>query len=185
MDIYLIRHTRVSLAPGICYGQSELDLAPEFDEQVAELKQQLPSDFDRIYSSPLSRCTQLAQTFGRNITTDKRLLEYHFGDWELTAWDDIDAESLNLWMQDFVNQRPEGGETLVEMSNRVNQFLDELRESGDSRILIASHAGVIRCVWSYLLGIPLSQIFKINVGYGTVLHFQLGDNPDHDALLVE
>jgi alpha-ribazole phosphatase len=190
MDVYLIRHTRVALDSGICYGQREVELAPEFDQQLAELKQQLPETFDTVYSSPLLRCTRLADHFSASIERDNRLQEYNFGDWEMRPWDDIDADALNVWMQDFVQQPPPGGETLVEMFERVSQFMNELRQSphqqpDHQQILISTHAGVMRCVWAYLLQIPLSQIFKVNVGYGKVLHIQLGDNPEHDAVFTD
>jgi alpha-ribazole phosphatase len=195
MDIYLIRHTRVALDSGICYGQSEIELAPEFDQQLAELKQQLPQKFDAVYSSPLQRCTRLAEQFSAGIEQDDRLKEYNFGDWEMQPWDDINTAELYAWMQDFVQLRPPGGETLVEMFARVSQFMDELRQTGhqqsghqppeNKQILISTHAGVIRCVWAYLLQIPLAQIFKINVGYGKALKIHLGDNPDHDAVFTD
>ena len=184
MDIYLIRHTRVAIDSGICYGQSEIELAADFDDQVVELRPQLPQTFDVIYSSPTKRCAHLAQQFGDGIEQDNRLLEYDFGEWEMRPWDDIDSGALHAWMQDFVNVRPPGGETLMEMFDRVQEFLDGLRQSQHSRVLITTHAGVIRCVWASLLHIPLVQIFKINVGYGTILHIQLSDNPDHDIVFA-
>lgn len=185
MDVYLIRHTRVALDSGICYGQSEVELAAEFDAQLAELKQQLPDAFDAVYASPLQRCTQLAGQFNASVEQDGHLQEYNFGDWEMQPWDDIDAETLNAWMQDFVHFRPPGGETLIEMFDRVSRFMNELRQSQHQQVLISTHAGVIRCVWAYLLQIPLAQIFKVNVGYGKVLHIQLGDNPEHDAVFTD
>ena len=185
MDLYLIRHTRVAAGSGICYGQSEVELAAEFDQQLSQLKKQLPDAFDRVYSSPLQRCTVLAEQFGTPIEKDRRLLEYSFGDWEMQPWDDIDSVALKAWMQDFVNHRPPGGETLIEMFARIGQFLDGLRQEQHSQVLISTHAGVIRCVWAYILQIPLAQIFKVNVGYGTVLHIQLSDNPAHDVVFTD
>ena len=71
----------------------------------------------------LARCTRLAQSFGE-FDADARLLEYDFGDWEMQAWDDIDQTLLDSWMQDFVNQRPPNGETVIEMRARVDEFLE-------------------------------------------------------------
>ena len=127
MDVWLIRHTKVVVEPGTCYGRSELELASSFADEVESLRAQLPDQFDRIFSSPLTRCTRLAETFGK-FDTDARLLEYDFGDWELQAWDDIDQQALDNWMQDFVNQRPPNGETVIEMQARVDEFLEQLRE---------------------------------------------------------
>ena len=181
MDVWLIRHTEVAVEPGTCYGRSELELKPTFADEVEALRAQLPERFDRILSSPLSRCTRLAESFGA-FDTDARLLEYDFGDWEMQAWDDIDQPSLNEWMQDFVNQRPPNGETVVEMQARVDEFLEHLRQQAHERVLVATHSGVIRCVWASLLQMPPAHMFKIHVGYGTALRLTLGDNPELDVI---
>jgi len=34
MEIYLIRHTTPDVAKGICYGQTDLDVANTFEEEV-------------------------------------------------------------------------------------------------------------------------------------------------------
>lgn len=181
MDVWLIRHTAVAVAPGTCYGRSELELAPSFADELESLKTQLPGRFDRIFSSPLTRCTRLAQSFGE-IDTDARLLEYDFGDWEMQAWDDIDQTLLEAWMQDFVNQRPPNGETVIEMRARVDDFLEHLRRQAHEQVLVATHSGVIRCIWASLLQIPLAQVFKIRIGYGTALRLDLGEHPDYDII---
>jgi alpha-ribazole phosphatase len=184
MDVYLIRHSRLDIDSGICYGQSEVDLAPGFDNEFDELRTRLPQDFDRIYSSPLLRCTRLAERFASDIHTDHRLLEYHFGDWELQSWDEIDATARDAWMQDFVRQRPPGGETMLEMAQRVGDFIVNLRTQSHQRVLIVTHAGVIRCAWAHLLQVPLQQVFKLNVGYGVPLRIRLGEHADFDQLFT-
>jgi alpha-ribazole phosphatase len=184
MDVYLIRHSRLNIETGICYGQSEIELAPGFDTEIDQLQALLPQDFDQTYTSPSQRCTRLAERFDTSVHTDSRLLEYNFGDWELQSWDEIDAVALDTWMQDFVQQRPPRGETLLEMSHRVGEFIEDLREQSHERVLVVTHAGVIRCVWATLLQIPLRQIFKLNVGYGVPLRVQLGDHPDLDQLFI-
>ena len=181
MDVWLIRHTAVAVEPGTCYGRSELELSSTFADEVASLRAQLPERFDRIFSSPLERCTRLAQSFGE-FDTDARLLEYDFGDWEMLAWDDIEQTALDAWMQDFVNRRPPNGETVIEMRARVDDFLDSLRSQAHERVLIATHSGVIRCIWASLLEIPLAQVFKIHVGYGSALRLTLGDHSDYDLI---
>ena len=184
MDLAIIRHTRLDIDSGRCYGQSEVELAPGFDTEFAELQTLLPQDFEKIYSSPLLRCTRLAERFASKVQTDSRLLEYHFGDWELQNWDEIDSTALDAWMQDFVQQRPPKGETMLEMSQRVGEFIESLRAQPHERVLVVTHAGVIRCIWAYLLQIPLQQVFKINVGYGVPLRVQLGEYADSDQLFT-
>ena len=59
--IYLIRHTTPAVARGICYGQTDLDVTGSFREEAEVIRQHLPADIGTVYSSPLKRCTQLAQ----------------------------------------------------------------------------------------------------------------------------
>ena len=182
MELSVIRHTRLDIASGICYGQSEIALSDSYEQELAALRQQLPGPFCKIYSSPLARCRRLADAFGGTIETDARLLEYDFGDWELCAWNDIDATQLDRWMQDFVNLPTPNGESLLDMQARVDEFLGELRARNHDQCLLVTHAGVIRCIWAHLLRIPLEEIFKLEVGYGDVLRIRLGESPEYDVV---
>jgi alpha-ribazole phosphatase len=184
MDLAVIRHTRLDIDAGRCYGQSEIALASTFDTELARLQNRLSPPYSAVYSSPLQRCLHLARQFGDSIETDERLLEYDFGDWELRRWDDIDAAALDVWMQDFVNVSAPRGETLVQMYARVVAFMEALRGRDHPHCLIVTHSGVIRCIWAYLLNIPLQQIFKLEVGYGDVLHCRLAANPEEDVILA-
>ena len=182
MDLSVIRHTRLEIESGRCYGQSELALADSFDAELASLRSGLAAPYEAVYSSPLQRCTQLAEQLGHLIETDNRLLEYDFGDWEMKLWDDIDRDALDAWMQDFVNVSPPSGENLVAMLGRVSEFMETLRAREHQQCLIVTHAGVIRCIWAYLLNIPLGEIFKLQVGYGDVLRCRLAPNPQEDVI---
>jgi len=88
-------------------------------------------------------------------------------------------------MQDFVYNRPPGGETLVEMASRVNDFIDALRRRQRQRVLIVTHSGVIRCFWAKLLQIPLEQVFKLNVGYASPLRIKLGEDSELDQVFTD
>lgn len=166
----MIRHTPVAGASGLCYGQSEVEVDKFlFKENLDRIRSRLPLDFIKIYSSPLSRCSRLAKEFGE-FTTDARLMELNFGHWEKCSWETIPIEESTPWMEDFVNQSPPGGETFAEMFSRVSDFMNGLEEEG--KILLVTHAGVIRCLWAWLLEMPLSHSFRIPVGYGEVFHFK-------------
>jgi alpha-ribazole phosphatase len=182
VELAVIRHTRVDNDSGRCYGQSEVALADSFDTELAQLRAQLEDSFCAVYSSPLQRCTRLADHFSAAVQTDPRLLEYNFGDWEMQRWNDIDAPSLDAWMQDFVNVAAPNGENLLHMYARVCEFMQQLREREHERCLLVTHAGVIRCIWAYLLNIPLVQIFKLEVGYGDVLRCRLAGDPQMDVI---
>ncbi len=184
MEIYVIRHTQVAVSKDICYGQSNVLLADTFQEEVNSIKTKLPSKFDSIYSSPINRCTQMAEALELGtIKYEKQLMELNFGDWEGKLWNDLDQESLTLWMRNFVTTPPPNGESLSLLYERVNYFLDTLRKENYNKVLLVTHAGVIRCIWAYLLAIPLENIFKLPVGYQEVFVFSLNKDPNWDKII--
>jgi len=183
MEVYIIRHTRVNNPPNTCYGQSEVPLCDSFVDEVAQYKTSLPGNFDQVFSSPLKRCHQLATKFSEEVHTHPALLELNFGDWEMQQWNDIDQVLLSAWMDDFVHTPPPHGESLASMYERVAHFYDNLRKQAYQRVLIVTHAGVIRCTWAYLLQIPLHNIFKIPVGYGEVFCAVVQENPENDRIV--
>jgi alpha-ribazole phosphatase len=171
MEIYLIRHTAVNNPDKLCYGQSDIALSPEWEQHFDDLKQKLAPDPDgsTFYSSPYKRCTQLADFLSAGqFQTDNRLAEMHFGNWEQCAWTEIDQSVLNLWMADYVNFQVPGGESFQTMHKRCISFWDELLQQNSSKIVIITHAGVIRSLLAYILNIPLNKVFQLAIDYSAV-----------------
>lgn len=183
MEIYVIRHTQVDVPKGTCYGQTDVPVSDSFEKEFLELKQRLPMDFDAAYSSPLSRCMQLAKQFSKEIITDNRLKEMYFGDWELKLWNDIPLTDIQPWYDDFVTISTPNGESFQDLYARCSFFLDELRSQKHQKVLIVTHGGIIRSMWAYLLKVPLQNAFKIPVGFGELFHFHLGKNEKEDFIV--
>ncbi|TGV02728.1 alpha-ribazole phosphatase [Flavivirga rizhaonensis] len=173
MEIYIIRHTTPDIEKGICYGQTDLDLAGTFPKEFKTVKQQIPDGTYHIKSSPLKRCVLLANHLEPHVLLDDRLKELDFGDWEMKAWNNISEETLNPWMKDFVNVRVPNGESYVELASRVNAFFEDFIKSHDEKdLIIVSHAGPIRTFLSSILNIPLEKSFNIKIQYGDVFHLR-------------
>lgn len=170
MEIYLVRHTETACEKGVCYGQSDVGLQENYLEQFGFIKAQLPANAI-YYSSPLQRCTILADYLSEsNYKTDSRLMEMHFGDWELRYWDAIAPEALNPWMQDFVNVPVPNGESFTGLYQRVTDFMqDELQTNHSKPIVIVTHAGVIRSMLCKISGLPLKEAFANKVDFGQVI----------------
>ena len=63
MKLTLIRHTRLQVPEGICYGQSDIDVSASFHSELAQVTQKLAGEkIDAVYASPLQRCSKLAYT---------------------------------------------------------------------------------------------------------------------------
>ena len=149
MEVYVIRHTPVAVGKDTCYGQSDVSLAESFPKDFTYYENQLPSDFDVVYCSPLKRCTDLASALKcEKIRIENALLEMNFGDWENKKWEDLNEAELNNWMADFVNVKTPNGENLLELAERVKLFLDELRNQQHKKVLLITTAFTRRCVVS-------------------------------------
>jgi alpha-ribazole phosphatase len=169
MEIYLIRHTTPSLSPGLIYGWLDVPLTDTFPEESEVIKTRLPQNPDVIYSSPSTRCTLLAQKINPVFTTDPRLRELHFGDWEGETWDTVNESDLQIWMDDFVNAIVPGGESMLQMSARVLSFWSELIQLDYQKVTVVTHGGVIRLILAHLRNIKLINAFEIKVAYGEVI----------------
>lgn len=185
MEIYLIRHTEVKGSKTICYGQSNPPLADTFLEEAAAIKAKLPSDFDAVYSSPLLRCKLLAEALDhQNIQLEEALMEVNFGTWEGKSWEDIPQAELDPWMANFVNIAPPQGESLANMYQKISGFMENLRTQPHKKVLIIAHAGVIRNIFSYILNIPLTNIFKLSVSYGEIFRVRLARQAIMDKVFL-
>ncbi len=183
MEVYVIRHTPVATGKDTCYGQTNVQLADTFLQDVEQFKNKLPNNFDAIFCSPLHRCKALVNALGfKNIYFANALMEMNFGKWENKKWNDINQNDLKNWMNDFVKVKTPNGENLIELYDRVKLFLDNLRQQPYKKVLLITHAGVIRCIWAYLLEIPLQNIFKIPVGHNEIFIYNLTDNPITDSI---
>lgn len=177
MEIYLIRHTTPEIEKGICYGQADLDVASTFESEVAKILNSVNfTEETRIYSSPLKRCTKLAHTFSKNIITDDRLMELNFGDWELLKWNDLPEKESSLWMNNFVNESTPNGEAYLDLAKRSNEVFNEVTSTSAKRIIITTHAGVIRSIISKIKNIHLKDSFDIKVEYGQVFKIRNKNN---------
>ena len=173
MELYLIRHTRVD-ADGRCYGRSDMPLSSSFDDEVNNYKNLLPIKFTKVFCSPMTRCVLLSEALGyQNVTVDERLAEFFYGDWERKRWEEIPKEAFDGWTSDLINGGPPNGETLYGMYTRIASFFDELKKKNYERVLIITHAGVLRCVKTYMENLSLSDIFYLPIGFGEVYRYSL------------
>ncbi len=173
MEVYVVRHTTPKLTAGLIYGHLDVELADDFQKEIDSVLAKLPAHFDRVFSSPSSRCTQLAMEITARFVTDERLTELNFGDWEGKTWDTVDQQDLQFWMDDFVNVRVPGGESMLDMQQRVTEFREELKELSYKSVLIVTHGGVIRLLRAEETGIPPERLFEIKVGYGEVFKMHI------------
>lgn len=171
MKLTLVRHTSLQIGAGICYGQSDIDVAANFANETENTQKKLAEiSFDAIYSSPLQRCVKLAEALNLGAPQmDNRLKELHFGDWEMQAWDDIPRDIFDDWAHNYAHKAPPNGETFSQLQQRGLQFLDEmLAKHVGEHILVVTHGGMIRALLAHVLNMELKGLFRFNIDYASV-----------------
>lgn len=152
MPVILLRHTRPAIAPGICYGRSDLEPGPDFEAASAAVVAGLPP-VARVVTSPLRRARLLAERVatarGLALEEDARIAEIDFGRWEGVAWASIPRIELAAWAADFHGARPHGGENLTMLAERVGAALGDV-EPSDPPTLWVCHSGVVRAACALL-----------------------------------
>lgn len=151
MRLWLVRHAAPVLAPGLCYGRSDVPADRAATAVAAERLHRALPEVVVWHVSPLTRTRQLADAMRRwrpgaqPPTVDERLAEFDFGTWELQPWDGVPRHELDAWAADFADYRPGGGESVRELLRRVRCALAPLLQpSAPADHVWITHAGVIR-----------------------------------------
>lgn len=175
MEIILIRHTSVDVPKGVCYGQTDVPLRDSFKEEATITAQQLQDDvFDAVFTSPLSRCTRLAERCGYpDAIRDARLKELDFGEWEMQEFDKIDDPRLQEWYDDYFHVAATGGESFMMQLQRVSEFLDEVSRQKYGRVAVFAHGGVLICAQIYAGTLKMEDAFGALTPYGGIVRLQL------------
>ena len=181
MKLHLVRHPQPDVAPGVCYGASDVAVAEaELARVHAHLRaHDLPGTLP-VYASPLQRCAKLAHRLQpRSLVFDARLAEMDFGSWEMRAWDHIPRPEVDAWATDLLHYRPGGAECVIDVAQRVAAFIDDLRRAGTDEALLICHAGTIRLLSAMRAGLSLEQAAldaarqPHRIGYGELLMLEL------------
>lgn len=171
MRMTLIRHTSLQIASGVCYGQTDIDVAATFVHEATHAKEKLKHlTFDAVFSSPLQRCVKLAHALvSDHIVHDERLKELHFGDWEMRAWDDIPRDAFDHWAHNYAELAPPNGETFSQLQQRGVAFVEEIMQLHPSgHVLVVTHGGMVRAMLAHVLNMQLKGLFRFSVDYGSV-----------------
>jgi alpha-ribazole phosphatase len=169
MEIYLIRHIEPVFEKGICYGHLDVPIPQNYKELHESIIAKLPNDYDAVFSSPLIRCKLLAEQISNNVNFDSRLKEVNFGNWEGLRWDDINQFELNNWMENYIEIGPPNGESLKDLVRRFSDFIFDLKKQDLKKVIIVTHAGIIRLAMHLFNNIPLDKIMMERVEFGSGL----------------
>ena len=168
MQVFLIRHPRPRIEPGVCYGR--LDVGCEDAQAVAASLKSLLPEGTPVFSSPLRRARQLAEALVPAPRIDERLSEIDFGEWEGRRWDEIDRGALDAWAADVLNYTPPGGESVASLQGRAIAFAASLDLP---RVAVVTHAGVMRSLVGHWQRLPADEWTRLKFDYGSLTRIEV------------
>ncbi|MFW7381415.1 MAG: histidine phosphatase family protein [Oligoflexus sp.] len=171
--IRLIRHPKVAIKPGTCYGRLDVPLQEGWQETARKLRCQFSGSL--VITSPASRCEIFAKQLADTYYVDDRLQELNFGGWEGIAWDTIERKSFDQWSANYIGRPTPGGESYLQLFHRtVNCICEWSQQSSD--LSLVTHGGVIRACLSWFYRRKLSESLVWNIPFSTVFFIEL----DHE-----
>lgn len=173
MELHLIRHPRPDIAPGTCYGSSDIALVEPASVAAARLAPLLPQTFE-LHASPLQRARLLAEALG-TPRIDARLAEMHFGEWELQRYEAL-GTAIDAWAEDPLGFRAPGGESSTEMAERVLDWLADLQATAPGgAVVVVAHGGPLRVIAGHLLGVPREHWLGLDFAFAHSTRIDLAD----------
>ena len=152
-SIYFARHgeTVWNVENKIC-GMTDSPLTEKGRQQARELGQKVKESgvhIDEILYSPRSRAADtakaVAEATGLPARCEPRLREQCFGKYEGTPRDGAEFRISKTHFAD----RYDGGESMMQLAQRIYNLLDELRQDENKTYLLVAHNGIARVVESY------------------------------------
>jgi probable phosphoglycerate mutase len=172
--VYLLRHGDCRQDAVKRYvGQADLPLNAEGHAQAAGWRNKLAAvPLHRIYCSDLSRSYETASVIaeGRSepVQPLPKLREIDLGGWDGLTFDEVRRFYPSEYQKrgaDLVSYRTPGGECFTDVAARVVPLFDQIVRGVTGNVLIVGHAGVNRVILCHILGMPLTNLFRIRQDY--------------------
>lgn len=128
------------------------------DEPVLAFEPLVDLTLELVWGSDLKRCRQTAAILfpKADYHEDRNWRECHFGGWERKTYAELEHDKhYRSWIDDPGGTVPPGGESLTDMSHRVEQALAVL--PGGNEFTIVTHGGPIRYLLSKANGRTFQQ----------------------------
>lgn len=153
--IYLIRHglTQPNIDGLITVSREIVPLVPEGRFQARKSGAWLRGQgIAKIFSSPMLRVQQTVEelNLGAPIVEDPRLVEINLGIYEGRPSKELIDEFRWRGLLADKTKGPQGGESLMQIEERLGAFIDECLSREKEPVLVAAHGGSVRVLLSLL-----------------------------------
>lgn len=165
---YFVRHGQTvwNVENKIC-GATDSPLTEYGRQQAAETGKNIVESgikADGILYSPLSRAADTAKIIsemsGIPSREEPRLIEQNFGKWESTP---RDGKEFKKAKESFAC-RYEGGESMLQLAQRIYNLLDEIKQESDHKTyILVAHNGISRMIQSYFTDMTNEEFASFGV----------------------
>lgn len=174
----MIRHGESEDNVKEIYGSDDTQLSQKGIEQVRLARENLKDfSYEKVYYSPLRRTQQTLDYLGLEGIGDWRIREFDFGVFSGKNYKEIVElfpEETKMWDRDPYNYTIPQGDSLMGNYRRVKDFLEEIVNK-DEDVLLVTHAGVIRLIFSWVFDNP-EYFFKFKVTNASISIVSIEDN---------
>jgi alpha-ribazole phosphatase/probable phosphoglycerate mutase len=176
IEITFVRHCEVEEAyKGKYNGHIDIGLSKKGFEDACDLAKKIENNsYDIIYSSDLKRVKETLQLLQRTerVVESSNLREKSWGKHEGMSFEEIVASGIKYttfleWIEALDGERVESYTKRV-----LTYFYKTILQSDVKRVLIVTHAGVIRTIVASCKGFNLEESFSISLNYGDVIKLQ-------------
>lgn len=178
MKITLIRHAEVDERDKNRYnGHNDIPLSKIGELQAKELAKELDKmEFDAVFCSDLRRAKETLQhsLHAKNATFTDKIREKSWGRHEGLSFDEIIAQG-EIEYKEFLQWIDSlDGEPYKEYAKKVEEFfLEFLPSLKKESILVVTHAGVIRVLFSIINNITLEEAFSIKIENSSLIKIEI------------
>ncbi|MBZ0187798.1 MAG: histidine phosphatase family protein [Candidatus Obscuribacterales bacterium] len=183
---YLIRHGHTEPTElGKLYSDPAVALTEKGMEQSKAvgrwLKEEQP---DVLLSSTAFRVLSTAELIesqtGLKNQPVEDLNEWSVGEWEGRTYLDIkknDPEIYQAWVADPISNAPPGGESVIDLCQRINRRLADVIKSHEGKsIALVTHAGVIRAILTKAIGAPVRNFWRLAIPVGSISRVDISES---------
>jgi broad specificity phosphatase PhoE len=175
--LILLRHGQTTAnAGGLLQGHMDLPLDATGIEQARLCGEYLRNQYPGavVVSSPLLRAQQTAEAIGAAVVINENFIELDYGQWDGVAMSEVDQAQWSQWRND-PTFRPPGGESLIELDERVRPALVELCEIAlTSHVIIVSHVSPIKSAITWALNVGPEATWRCHLDRASVTRIQVG-----------
>lgn len=177
-SIIFVRHgDTLQTETGKLYNDHSVPLTEKGLQQAHALAKWIPSQKpSMLLSSQAQRVRSTAEVLSAELQLQYQVVpelnELCPGQWEGRSYLELkkeEPEQYRKWCEDPIRHCPPGGESIVQLYERVARDIDALIDKHRAeRLILVTHAGVIRSALVAALGMPIDNFWRISVPTGSV-----------------